>query len=333
MTAITPGYSSPSRLTPGKSWGMRRLADASGRFRMLAIDQRPPIMDMIRTRTGAAPRFGQTAEVKRLLAETLAPSASAVLVDPVWGYDACAAHLRADRGLILTLEDHAFADGPGGRRSAWIEGWTPQRIRRAGGDAVKLLAWLRPDADPVVTAHQLAVVAATGEACRTEDIPFVCELLLYPFASTAGIGTDYASDPARRPEMVRESVAALVAPTYGVDLWKLESPLPPEHVPDPDGPEAAPVQALFDELGKTVRGPWVMLSGGADLARFLRVLTYAYRAGASGFLAGRTIWAAAFAGYPDLAAVRAALAGPSCAALDRLNELTERLARPWQTCP
>ncbi len=329
MTASTQGHSWPRHLTPGKLWGLRRLADASGRFRMLAMDQRPPIMDMIRARTGAAPRFAQIADIKSLLAEMLAPAASAVLVDPVWGYAACAPHLRPDRGLIITLEDHAFADGPEGRRSAWIETWSPQRIRRLGGDAVKLLAWLRPDAAATVTAHQLALVAATGAACRTEDIPFVFELLLYPFAERTGTGTDYASDPARRPEMVAESVAATAAAEYGVDLWKLESPLPPDRIPDPDGKEAAPVQRLFDRLGEAARGPWVMLSGGADLDRFLHVLTYAYRAGASGFLAGRTIWAPAFAAYPDLAATRAALAGPATDALNRLNDLTARLARPW----
>ena len=316
-------------LTPGKHWGLRRLADAGGRFRMLAVDQRPPIMNMIRDCTGAPPGFMQIAEVKQLIVQALAADASAILVDPVWGYASCVPHLRPDRGLILTLEDHAFEDGPGGRRSAWIEGWSPERIRRAGADAVKLLAWFRPDVDPVVAAHQHAVVARTGEACRAQDIAFVLELLVHPFATSAGVEAHYAADPNRRPEMVTESVAAFAAPGFGVDLWKLESPLPPAQIPDPHGPNAAPVQALFDRLGELAAGPWVMLSGGADLARFLWVLTYAYRAGASGFLAGRTIWASSFAAYPDLPIVRRALAGQAREAMAQLNELTDRAAPPW----
>ena len=34
-------------MQPGKLWGMRRLADAGGRFKMLAVDQRPPIKNLI----------------------------------------------------------------------------------------------------------------------------------------------------------------------------------------------------------------------------------------------------------------------------------------------
>ena len=29
-------------LSPGKLWGLRRMADAGGRFKMVAVDQRPP---------------------------------------------------------------------------------------------------------------------------------------------------------------------------------------------------------------------------------------------------------------------------------------------------
>jgi len=32
------------KLSPGKLWGMRRLADANGRWKMIAIDQRTPLM-------------------------------------------------------------------------------------------------------------------------------------------------------------------------------------------------------------------------------------------------------------------------------------------------
>ena len=34
-------------LSPGKLWGLRRLADAGGRFKMLAVDQRPPIKNLV----------------------------------------------------------------------------------------------------------------------------------------------------------------------------------------------------------------------------------------------------------------------------------------------
>ena len=39
-------------MQPGKLWGMRRLADAGGRFKMLAVDQRPPIKNLIMDKLG-----------------------------------------------------------------------------------------------------------------------------------------------------------------------------------------------------------------------------------------------------------------------------------------
>jgi tagatose 1,6-diphosphate aldolase len=320
-----------TELTAGKYWGLRRLAGAGGTFAMLATDQRPPIMAMIRERTGRAAEFADIAAVKRVLVAELATAASAVLVDPVWGFSTSLADLCPRRGLIITLEDHRYEDGPGGRRSAVIAGWSAKKIRRLGADAVKLLAWYRPDAAPDVIAHQRAFAAAAGDACRAEDIPFVLELLTYPFAARAAAGADYTADPAKRADLVLDSIRPFAA--AGVDLWKLECPLPAEALPDPDGPHAAPVQALFDRLGALTPAPWVMLSGGAEFSRFRTVLTYAYRAGASGFLAGRSIWADAFAAWPDRAATARALRETARRRLESLADLAERDATPWQRHP
>ena len=43
-------------LSPGKRRGIARLADGAGRFKMIAIDQRPPLEALIRRPTkGRAP--------------------------------------------------------------------------------------------------------------------------------------------------------------------------------------------------------------------------------------------------------------------------------------
>ncbi len=136
--------------TPGKTWGLRRMADAAGRFKMVAIDQRPPIVNLIAARRGIgadAVTFADIKAVKRLLASVLAPHASALLVDPNYGYPAVADLLLPSRGLIMTLEDHRFRETSRGRYSAAIADWTVAKIRRLGADGVKVLAWYRPDAD------------------------------------------------------------------------------------------------------------------------------------------------------------------------------------------
>lgn len=318
-------------LTGGKYWGMRRLAASGGTMAMLATDQRPPIMAMIRERTGRAATFAEIAEAKRMLVAALGGSASAVLTDPVWGYAASFAALSPGRGLIVTLEDHEYEEGPGGRRSAVIEGWSAEKIRRLGTDAVKLLAWYRPDAAEEVIAHQRAFVAGVGEACRAADIPFVLELLTYPFARGRGAGAEYGSDAGRRAELVLGSIPPFG--NDGVDLWKLECPVAAESLPDADGKGAASAQALFDGLAAVTPGPWVLLSGGADFARFRNALVYACRAGASGFLAGRSIWADAFRAWPERAEVGRALGEVARKRLEALAELAERMATPWHLHP
>ena len=323
-------------ISAGKLWGLRRLADDGGRFKMTAINQRPPIINLVKERRGAdhAP-FEDVVAVKRALARALAPRSSAVLIDPDFAYPHLIDGLSPRQGVIHTLEDHAFENAPEGRRSAEIPDWSVARIKRAGGDAVKLLVWYRPDAAAAVRRHQDALVRRTGEACRRYDLPFVLEMLLYPLASDAGPGGDPLAEPERRAELVLASVRTFAA-DHGVDLFKLESPLAPATVPDPTDPAAPEVratQARFDRLGEAAGRPWVMLSAGAGKEPFRRVLTYAYRAGASGFLAGRAIWWQAFQRFPDLAAMAAELQSDGVPYMIAICALTDELARPWHRHP
>ena len=115
---------------------------------------------------------------------------------------------------------------------------------------------------------------------------------------------------------------------------KLESPLATSTLPSRDGSASAKsTQEEFDAVGAICRAagiPWVLLSGGAAPAKFERVLDYAYSAGASGFLAGRTIWLEAVrSNYPDLDRIAAALRRQSVGVLKNLNALTTTSAPAW----
>ena len=310
-------------ISPGKLWGMRRLANDDGVFVMMALDQRPPIMNPIKAqrRTPEAPD-GDVAAVKRVIAQELAAHSSALLVDPIWAYSRSIDLIPASKGLILTLEDHRFEDSAGGRKSSNIPHWSVEKIRRIGGDAVKVLAWYRPDASDEIIAHQKDYVRAIGRECRRLDIPFVFELLVYPFQDSEH---DYVEDSSKRPEMVIDSVSEFAAPEFGVDIFKLESPIPAKQVPEPGDPA---IQDLFDRLGQAAGRPWVMLSAGAGKQDFKRVLAYAFKAGASGFLAGRAIWADSFAHWPDLDAMAEDLRRSGAPYLAELGAMAGREATP-----
>ena len=322
------------QLTAGKLWGLRRLADDAGRFKMTAVDQRPPIKNPIKKIRGTAEApWDDVAGVKKLLVETLQDESTAMLLDPHFAYPHAVSVFSPQKGLILTLEDSVFEETPDGRLSSEIDDWSVEKIKRAGADAVKVLTWYRPDASQSVNQAQRDFTQRIGEACAKYDIPYVFELLVYPLAHDAEQTLDYVEMQTKKPDLVLQSVEAFAHPNFGVDVFKLESPLAASDVPGVDGDDARDAQKYFDALGRAAGRPWVMLSAGADMAAFERILTHAYAAGASGYLAGRAIWLKAFGHFPDWEAIRAGLAGDGAAYMRRINALTDAKARPWTTHP
>ncbi len=312
-------------LTAGKLWGMRRMADENGLFKMTAVDQRPPIKGPIAAHYGTdeAP-YEDVARFKAMLVETLQDASSAMLLDPHYAIPRGLKHLSPTKGLIVTLEDSLFEETGMGRKSSQIDDWSVGKIKRMGGDAVKVLAWYRPDASPEINQYQQDWTKRIGEACAKFDIPFLFELLVHPIDTDAEQTQDYIEMKSKRSDDVLRSVEAFSGADFGVDVFKLESPVAAKDVAETDG-----VQAMFDELGQLAGRPWVMLSAGAGKPEFKTILEHAYKAGASGYLAGRAIWLDAFQAFPDWDAIRAGLVGESAAYMKEISALTDAHATPW----
>ena len=68
-------------LSAGKLWGLRRMADENGLFKMTAVDQRPPIKNPIAAHYGLdeAP-YDDVARVKSELIKSLQSQSSAMLL-------------------------------------------------------------------------------------------------------------------------------------------------------------------------------------------------------------------------------------------------------------
>ena len=312
-------------LTPGKQLGLRRMSDAGGRFKMTAVDQRPPIKGPIAAQNGGVAPWDDVARVKTMLLEALQPASTAMLLDPHYAIPHGWRAFDPRKGLVVTLEDSLFVETGQGRLSSEIDGWSVNKVKRMGGDAVKVLAWYRPDISEDVAAKQRDFVKRTAEACARFDIPFLFELLVHPVETDAEQTGDYTEMATKHSDHVLASVEAFAGPDYGVDVFKLESPVPAKGITPGD----ASVQGLFEEMGRLAARPWVMLSAGAGKADFRAVLDYAYAAGASGFLAGRAIWLDAFGHYPDWGAMEEALEHDATPYMDALNALTDERARPW----
>ena len=171
------------QLSPGKLLGMKRLADQNGVFKMTATDQRPPIKNPIakHLNVNEAP-WDEVAKFKKMLVENLQGYSSALLLDPHFAIPYSMNIFNPKKGLVVTLEDSIFLDTNEGRISKSIDNWSVSKIKRMGADAVKVLAWYRPDAGEKVLEAQQQYVQKIGDECAKHDILFLFELLVYPLS-------------------------------------------------------------------------------------------------------------------------------------------------------
>ncbi|HYZ63284.1 MAG TPA: hypothetical protein VE650_12590, partial [Acetobacteraceae bacterium] len=127
-------------LSAGKLWSLRRLADRDGFFTMIAVDQRPGVEALVqKARAAGGAGLGASAwedigRLKRVLIEELSPHASAMLVDPQYALPYGAEALDPAKGLLVTLEQFACEEGPGGRKTLTYPGWSVADIKRLGAD-------------------------------------------------------------------------------------------------------------------------------------------------------------------------------------------------------
>ena len=307
----------------GKLIHIKKLCNVQGHLQMLAIDQRPPIFNLIREKKKAY-TYKDVVDFKKQISLNLSQHSTAILMDPVYSVPSLIPSSKS-KGLIVTLEDHNFIEKGKGRYSKNIKNWTVEKIKRIGGDAVKVLAWYRPDADQKSIKHQKKYIETIGKQCERYDIPFLLELLVYPFKNEIGYSKDYKEQLDKNQNHVIDSVKEFSKTKYKVDIFKLESPVDSDKLQN--GKFTKTTEDAFKQLSKVTRNiPWVMLSSGMSKESFLNCLKLAYKNGASGYLAGRTIWLDAFRDYPNYKKITIKLNKESVSYVKKLNELTKKNA-------
>ena len=308
----------------GKSWSLRRMADNHGLFKMASLDQRPPIEDPIAKSLGPDDHLAtEVVKFKRLLIESFQDKSSAMLLDPSFAVAGCLDALDAKKGLLVSLEDpYSRKTSAGEVLTTTIENWSVSKIKRLGADGVKLLVWYRPEGDKDVNQHQQRLVQEVGEACVKYDIPFFLELLAYA-------PSDFEETAQSKADCVLQSVVEFSKAKYQVDVFMVESPIDAAAVPAVGDSGWEEVQKKFAQLAQIAARPWIMLSMGADMAQFHKIMTQAYRAGASGYLAGRAYWLNTLSYYPDWHKMHADTQGEPQAFIEDLNTLTNEAGVAW----
>jgi len=287
-----------------RSAGLSRVARPSGAFAMLAVDQREAMRAMFADHQTAPVTDQQLTDFKVAATRALTPYASAVLVDKQFAFDAVVdANAVAPTCGLIAAADHFIPGNDEFVTAVEIDhDVDPAGVRDQGAVAMKLLVIHRPD-EPATT--RIAMVEDFVERCRTAGLVSIIE----PVAKAPRQGGVWDWD-----ECVVEAAKELGS--LGADLYKAEVPLKGQ------GP-ADEIRRRCAQITDAVSSPWVVLSSGVPADLFPQAVELACREGASGFLAGRAVWAAVI-GSDD---VERDLNEVSIPRLQRLGELVDQVVQ------
>ena len=299
--------------TRSRTRSLDDIAAEGGTFAIVAMDQRNTLRRMF-TAVGREGTDQELREAKADVARALTPLASGLLSDPTYGVPAIteADALAATCGLLVAAE-------PAERRTYHSEPRThrdpalnAQWVIDQGGDALKFFVQLRADRPgsgagaPDLLAEGLAVCQEVIDDCRATGVPVVIENLVYALPGEELRGQ-------AREDAIIEAARALN--DLDIDLLKLEYP------GSPSG--CRRLAAVLDR-------PWAVLSAGVPFAEFSNAMRIAFdEGGASGFIAGRSVWreAVALNGRDR----REFLSTVARSRLEELTAVATAHARPWES--
>ena len=303
----------------GKLRGLQQLADPEGMMTMCAIDHRGALKRALNDMNPDAVNYRDMVDFKLDLCRSVAPYASAILLDPEYGagQTIAAGLLPASKGLLVSMEKTGYGGDSNARITEFLPGWSVKKAKRMGASAVKLLIYFRPDLKDVAS-KQLDLVAKLADQCIEEDMAFLVEPVSYPIEEGGASTEGFAQ---MKPELVVETARQLTA--LPIDVLKAEFPADIRFEKD-EG-------KLFDlcrELNNASRLPWVLLSAGVDFDLFKKQVEIACKAGASGFLAGRALWqeGARIRSRDERMKFFQNMAAPR---LNQLAEIADGCGKPW----
>ncbi|WP_422927782.1 tagatose 1,6-diphosphate aldolase [Singulisphaera sp. PoT] len=272
-------------LTPGKLRGLQRISNANGTLTMLALDQNSSMIEMANKALKGKgldrePTYEEIVEAKLDMMRQMAPASSGVLIDAYYGaWSAIASEaVPAHKGLLIRVEKSGSPKNKvGGPMGEYEPGWSVEKIKLLGADAVKLLAPFEPG-EPISAEHQLAFIEEVANDCRKNDILFLLEPVAFPYNGEKKTDASFLD---RKAETTIESARQL---SRYCDVYKAEFPGTLGH-----GSDEQLVDNLHALSEASVR-PWVLLSAGVDYPDYLKQVKMAMECGCSGVLGGRAFW-------------------------------------------
>jgi tagatose 1,6-diphosphate aldolase len=306
-------------LSIGKIHGLSATSTPGGAFCILAFDHRQSFIKMMDPTGSHAPAFIEVVTAKSEVVSVLAPHASGVLLDPVYGASQLIANqtLPAGSGLMVALEETGYEGDPHARISSILSGWSVAKAKRMGADAIKLLVYYHPDAGEVSEKLE-QLVRKVVQDCRQADIALFLEPVSYSI-------DPYMEKESRGFAEIRPRLIARIAErlgSLGPDVLKLEFPVDAQYERDETRWAAA-----CEAVSAASPCPWAVLSAGIAFTVFASQVETACRHGASGYIAGRAVWKDGIPlPSPNRIDWLEKVAAPR---MDQLAEIATHSARPW----
>jgi len=286
---------------------LTNLARPSGALAMVAVDQREALRGMFAAHQSTPVPDSQLTQFKVDVARELSPFASALLVDQEFGIDAIIDQnvLAPTCGLIAAADLLVGPAGGAATDTAVDPDVDPLRMRDIGSVGLKFLVLWRNDESP---ESRLKLVDEFNQLCEKSGLPSIIEVIVKP-------PTDTSRSFDREEELI---IAAKEAANWKADLYKAEVPFHGEG-------DLLAITRNSQRITEAVGTPWVVLSNGVKAPFFADAVKACAQGGASGFLAGRAVWAD-IVGAAD---IPAALREVSIPRLEKLAEIVDEFARPW----
>ncbi|PKP72796.1 MAG: tagatose-bisphosphate aldolase [Alphaproteobacteria bacterium HGW-Alphaproteobacteria-6] len=260
-------------MTTAERRGYSQICGDDGAMMVIACDQRGGMRSLLAETAEAQAGIGNDVLglTKMDITAHLARHAGCVLVDPICAVPGLVDQgvLHRSTGLLIGLDASGFDLTPEGYRiSNMVAGITARRVRELGGTGAKIMIYLRADTPAANTAN-MATLREVIADFAAEDLLLVVEFLTYAL-------------PGETPEAYAARIPALIEGGSGLCLDAGSKVL---KIPYPGTPDAcARITAICGDV------PWAVLSAGVDHATFLGQVETAMANGASGVIAGRSLW-------------------------------------------
>jgi tagatose-1,6-bisphosphate aldolase len=260
-------------MTTAERRGYQQICGEGGAMMVIACDQRGGMRTLLAETPEEQAKIGNDilGLTKMDITLHLARHAGCVLVDPICAVPGLVDEgvLHRSTGLLIGLDASGFDVTPEGFRiSNMVPGVTARRVRELGGTGAKIMIYLRSDV-PEANSANLQTLHEVIADFAAEDLLLVVEFLTYAL-------------PGEAPDAYAAKIPELIE---GGSKLCLDAGSKVLKIPYPGTPAAcAAITALCGPV------PWAVLSAGVDHATFLGQVEIAMEQGASGVIAGRSLW-------------------------------------------